>query len=130
MQDAVKDAVTLARNEGVNLETETGTVKGLDYVGRALRDKIAKATPGSNEERVLTDLRKNFLLNLDEISPKYAEARNTFTAMSKPLNAMDTVQAIANKSVSGINDRLTPAALPAHCVTKPRKLQRVLTRQL
>jgi len=110
MQDAVKDAVTLARNEGVNLETEAGTVKGLDYVGRALQDKIAKATPGSNEARVLTDLRKNFLLNLDEISPKYAEARNTFTAMSKPLNAMDTVQAIANKSVSGINDRLTPAA--------------------
>jgi hypothetical protein len=59
---------------------------------------------------VLTDLRKNFLLNLDEISPKYAEARKMFTEMSKPLNAMDTVQAIINKSVSGKNDRLTPAA--------------------
>lgn len=110
MQDAVKDAVTLARNEGIDLETEAGTVKGLDYVGRALKDKIAKATPGSNEARVLTDLRKNFLENLDAVSPKYAEARTTFTEMSKPINAMDTAAEIAKRSVNGINDKLTPAA--------------------
>jgi hypothetical protein len=106
IQEAVKDARKLAANEGVKLTDPSGSIKGLDYVKRALDDQIGKAT--GNEQRVLGDLKKRLLTTLDRISPKYAEARTTFAEMSKPINRMDVAQNIADRSIRPLDQVINP----------------------
>lgn len=110
IQDAMNGARTLAANEGVNLSNPAGSVQGLDYVKRALDDQIASATPGSNQARVLTDLKNRLLTTLDRLSPDYAQARVTFAEMSKPINQMDIAQEIAEKSVNKLTGNVQPQA--------------------
>lgn len=108
IQDAVNDARRLAANEGVAMKDMAGSIKGLDYVKRALDDKIG-ATNG-NEQRILIDLKNRLLTTLDRLSPKYAEARTTFKEMSKPINQMDVAQEIADKSINKLTGNLQPQA--------------------
>jgi hypothetical protein len=108
IQDAVNEARVLAANEGVAMKDMAGSVKGLDYVKRALDDKISKAT--GNEQRVLVDLKSRLLTTIDRLSPDYAQARTTFAEMSKPINQMDIAQNIADRSISPLNDVLKPDA--------------------
>jgi hypothetical protein len=108
IQDAVKEARRLALNEGIKLKDPAGSIQGLDYVNRALDDQIKKAD--GNEARILGGLKKRLLTTLDNLSPKYAEARTTFSQMSKPINQMDIAQEIADKSINKLNDTLQPQA--------------------
>ena len=106
IQDAMESARKLAANEGVRLTDPTGSVKGLDYLKRALDDKISTAT--GNEQRVLVDLKNRLLTTIDRLSPDYAAARTTFRDMSKPINQMDISQTIADKSINKLTDALKP----------------------
>lgn len=108
IQEAMTDARTLAANEGVNITDPAGSVKGLDYVKRALDDKIAKAT--GNEQRILVDLKNRLLTTIDRLSPDYAQARATFAEMSRPINQMDVAQSIVDKSVNKLTGNLQPQA--------------------
>lgn len=105
---AMDDARTLARNEGIDIADPAGSVKGLDYVKRALDDKIAKAD--GNEKRILMGIKEKLVGLLDELSPDYAAARQTYAQMSKPINQMDVAQAIADKSVNKLTGNLQPSA--------------------
>lgn len=102
MQEAMKYAKTLAQNEGVSVETASGSVKGLDYVKRALDDKIGAAI--GNEKRVLMALKDEFLRNVDELSPTYGKARQTYAEMSKPVNQMDVGQYLLDKLTPALSD--------------------------
>ncbi len=106
MQEAVSDARKLAMNEMKKVGDPAGSVLGLDYVKRALDDKIKLAQ--GNEARVLSNLKDRLLTTLDTLSPKYGEARTTFAAMSKPINQMDIAQAIADRSMSPLTGNLKP----------------------
>jgi hypothetical protein len=105
---AMDDAKTLARNEGLNIADPAGSVKGLDYVKRALDDKIAKAD--GNERRILMGIKEKLVGLMDEVSPDYAAARKTFAEMSRPINQMDVAQSIADKSVNKLTGNLQPSA--------------------
>jgi hypothetical protein len=107
---AMGEAKMLAANEGANIADGAGSVQGLDYVKRALDDQIAKATAGSNEQRILTGLQTKLVGFLDSVSPDYAAARTTFKEMSKPINQMDVAQAIADKSINKLTGTLQPAS--------------------
>lgn len=108
IQDAMKEARKLAANEGVSMKDMTGSVKGLDYVKRALDDQISKST--GNEQRVLVDLKNRLLTTLDRLSPDYAAARTTFRDMSRPINQMDIAAELRDRSVNALNGNLQPAA--------------------
>lgn len=105
---AMDSARTLAKNEGVDVLDAAGSVKGLDYVKRALDDKISTAT--GNEQRVLMGIKEKLVGLLDEVSPQYAEARRTFQAMSKPINQMDTIEAVNKAAIDPLTGSLRPAA--------------------
>lgn len=109
MQEASERAMNLMRNDP-NLKgqigTPAGSVQGLDYTRRALSDMIADAKP--NEQRILINLRDRLDTTLNTISPKYAEARTTFSEMSKPINQMDVAQHIADKSIRALDDTIKP----------------------
>lgn len=108
MQDAVRQARILARNEGVKISNPAGSVKGLDYVKRALDDKI-RATEG-NERRILVALKNRMLTTVDRLSPEYEAARGTYQQMSRPVNQMEVAQEIADKSIRPLDETLAPAA--------------------
>lgn len=99
---AMDDASVLARNEGLDIKDPAGSIQGLDYVKRALDDKISKAT--GNEKRILTGIKEKLVGLLDEISPDYAAARKTYAAMSKPVNSMDIAAEVAKRGLSKGSD--------------------------
>jgi len=110
MKEASKRARTLMLNDpnmrGKALSPD-GSVQGLDYARRALSDMIGEAK-GSNEKRILTALKSRLDTTLETISPKYAEAVETFAEMSRPINQMDIAQTIADKSVDRLTGTLKP----------------------
>lgn len=108
MQDAMAQAKVLMQNELKKVSDPAGSVQGLDYVKRALDDKI-KATTG-NEQRVLVGLKNRLLTTIDTLSPDYAQARITFRDMSKPINQMDVAQTLADKSIKPLDDTLQAAS--------------------
>ena len=108
IQDALKEARTLASNEFVNLKNPAGSVQGLDYLKRALDDQIKNAT--GNEQRVLVGLKDRLLTTIDTLSPEYAAARNVFRDMSRPINQMDIAQAVSDKSLNKLTGTLQPQA--------------------
>lgn len=106
IQQAMQDAKILAKNEGVNINDPSGSVKGLDYLKRALDDQIGKTS--GNEQRVLVDLKQRLLTTVDRLSPDYAQARKTFAEMSRPISQMDVAQKIADKAINPLNETLYP----------------------
>lgn len=119
LQQARKEAITMMRNDP-NLKGQVlspdGSVQGLHYVRRALKDKIDDAT-GDNK-RILTSLLNRFDATLDTISPKYAQARVTFREMSKPINEMDTVAEISAKAIDPLTGNIQPSALARNLTDK------------
>jgi len=108
IQQAMKEARILAANEGVNMSSPAGSVKGLDYVKRALDDQIGKAQ--GNEQRVLVELKNRLLTTIDTLSPEYAAARQTFQQMSRPVNQMEIAEAVAQKSINPLTGQMQPQA--------------------
>jgi hypothetical protein len=108
VQDAMGQAKLLAANEGVKLDNPAGSVKGLDYLKRALDDQIEKSS--GNEQRILVGVKNRLLTTVDTLSPEYAAARKVFQDMSKPINEMDIAQEIANRSTNKLTGALMPAS--------------------
>ncbi len=106
MQQAAADAKILMQNEMKNVVDPAGSVQGLDYMRRALSDAIGDAK-GGNKQRVLMELRERLDTTLNAISPKYAEARATFSAMSRPINEMDTAADILKRGTDNKKETLT-----------------------
>lgn len=108
IKSAIREARIKAQNEMKNVTDPKGSVLGLDYLKRSLDDQIAKASP--DDRRILTGLKQRLLKTLDDLSPEYAEARRTFSEMSKPITQMDVAQAIYDASLDPMRGTLRPAA--------------------
>ena len=106
IQAAVKDAQRLARNEMTNIGNPAHSVKGMDYLKRALDDQI-KAAQG-NEQRILVGLKDRLLSTIDTLSPEYAAARKVYADMSRPITQMDIAQSIADRSISPLTGNIKP----------------------
>lgn len=92
--------------------TDATSVSGLHYVKQAIDDLIGAADRSGNNtlKAAYTGLQKDLLGVMDQASPAYAGARQTYAAMSKPVNQMDVAQAIADKSVNKLSGNLQPNA--------------------
>lgn len=106
IQEAMDRARKLAADEGINLTDASGSIQGLDYVKRGLDDMIKKSD--GNEARVLINLKNRLLTTLDRLSPDYAQARTTFSQMSRPINQMDVAQTIADRSIRPLDQVINP----------------------
>jgi hypothetical protein len=90
--------------------TDATSVQGMHWVKMAIDDLIGSADRAGNTtlKRAYTGLQKDLLTGLDNLSPSYKNARQTFAEMSKPINEMDTVAAIAKKSTNPLTGDLYP----------------------
>jgi len=50
----------------------------------------AASAMGRNQQSALQGTKQALLSEIEKISPTYAEAKNVFQSMSKPVNAMQT----------------------------------------
>jgi hypothetical protein len=80
-----------------------GSLRALHDVKTALDDKIAEAVrKGAGGEVEALQSTKAKLLNVMEtLSPDYAEARTTYAEMSKPINAMESLQGLKLTDAQG-----------------------------
>jgi hypothetical protein len=103
IQQAMKDAVVLAKNERVNVKDPKGSILGLDYTKRALDKQIATAE-SDNEKRILMGVKDRLMTFLQKQSPKYAEAVATYAEGSKPINQMAVGEYLKNKLIPAIGE--------------------------
>jgi hypothetical protein len=104
-------AKELAQINGMPMD-DTTSIQGMHYVKQALDDAIASAKSAGNPTKAaaLTNLQKDYLTGLDNLSPDYAAARATHAEMSKPVNQMDVAQALLDKSQNPLTKAIQPAA--------------------
>lgn len=106
MKAAVEHAKTLAAETGETIR-DVGSLKGLDWVKKALDNQISKAgSPGSGigkaDLAALQNTSRDLNSVLEQLSPAYNEANRNFAKMSKQINSMDVARSL--------EDTYTPAA--------------------
>lgn len=113
IQDALPVAKRLAKFDGIDLDSPSGSLQGLHYVKKALDDILDKGKQtgiGKLEAAKIAQTKESLLGLMDKLSPAYATARAEFQAASRPINQMDTAAAIAEKSVNKLTGNLQPNA--------------------
>lgn len=100
-QKAVEQAKTIAANQGEPMANPLTTVRGLHYVKLALDDMLEPTATNAlarNAKSALVDTKNKLVSEIENISPKYAEARQSYAEASKPINQMELMQDIAQRS--------------------------------
>lgn len=118
VQGAIKEAKANALNSG-RKAVGAGSIEGLHGVKLALDDMISNAGTTAaqvNKAKSIESARNRLVAFMERMSPKYGEARATYAAMSKPINAMDTAAELLKKGTSatgdlGGNPRIMPDAM-------------------
>lgn len=96
-RQAAEDAKRLAANNGVDLADPLQSLEGLHYIKLALDDALnpaAKTAMGRNASNAVMGMRNKLEEELAKVSPLYGNARQTFAEMSKPVNAMESLQGL------------------------------------
>jgi hypothetical protein len=130
MDRAGKIAVRLAKNEGVDLADPKNSLLGMHYMKLALDDMIEGAGSqglGGTQKRQFVALKNELLGIMDNLSPTYAKARETFAHFSPSVNAVK--EGIVSK-IAGLSDESTFKAVEMVFGgnSSPRTVER--TRQL
>jgi hypothetical protein len=111
IQNAMEKARTNALNKEIDIGDPAGSLRGLhetklalDREINAVKAKLERDNAGATSAE-LDGLKaaKNRLLSFIEnpqISPEYKQARETFARLSKPVNQLEEISKLADKSVS------------------------------
>lgn len=108
IQSAMKDARTIAQNNGTNVGTSnaSGSVEGLHNMKLAMDDQIAAATNAGNSALAssIKSAQQKLVGYIESVSPEYKNARGVYADMSKPINSMDVAAQVARKGLSNGSD--------------------------
>lgn len=93
---AVGDARRLAAETGETID-DLGSIRGLDWVKKALDNQISKARApnssiGAEDLRALVQTRNDLNATLEHLVPAYREANRNYAAMSRQINGMDVAR--------------------------------------
>jgi hypothetical protein len=116
-QQAAKQAVKLAADQGVDIGDPTKSVQGLHYIKLAIDDMMqpnAASAIGRNQQSALQGTKQALLDQIENISPLYAQAKDVYQQMSGPVNALQTGQAFLDKAGGNVLDRLGNPTLTAN----------------
>jgi hypothetical protein len=125
IKDAMKQAQVNAKNLGIDINNPKGSIQGLHQTKLAIDDaieRLKKPDMSTAEKNKMAGLvaAKNRLVGFlenDQISPEYKVARETYAAMSKPINEMDVIQGIADKVVNPLSGKMYAGKLAQNVET-------------
>lgn len=116
IQSALKEAQTIAKNSGLNLDKPEGSIEGLHLMKLALDDaanNTGTTAAQVNKAMSIKTARDRLITFIERMSPEYGAARTEYAAMSKPLNQMDIADALFRKGTSATSDLGgTPRLMP------------------
>jgi hypothetical protein len=104
MKQAGRMAARIAKDEGIDLTDPTKSLLGMHYMKLALDKMIGDAVPGGfakTSRGALVGLKKDLVGVMDELSPAYAKARETFAHFTP--NIISVEDGIISK-VAGLGD--------------------------
>ena len=111
IQAAMKDAQTIAQNNGTNIgpSNASGSMEGLHNMKLAMDDQIAAATNAGNPNLAssIKTAQGKLVDYMEQVSPDYANARGVYAQMSKPINSMDVADQVAKRGLSNGTDLTT-----------------------
>lgn len=108
----IERAKELARMNGEVMDG-AGSVNGLHWMKLAVDDLLSGGRAsgmGKQTERALTQFKSDLLSVVDELSPAYGQARNSFQEMSVLPNQMAVAEAIGDKAVNKLTGAIQPQA--------------------
>jgi len=107
----IQRAKQLAQISGESMDNAT-SVQGMHWLKTAVDDMIGSAKRSGDAEmaKALTGLKTDLLKGMDAMSPGYQLARQTYEAMSKPINQMAVAKEVMDKSVNPLTQSVQPQA--------------------
>jgi hypothetical protein len=101
IQAAQKDAIRLAKENGIAL-TDTNSLQGLDWLKKALDNQISKASSpasaiGDADLRALVQTKSDLMATIEQLSPAYKAANDSYAAMSRQVNSADVARSLLDK---------------------------------
>jgi len=105
IKSAMEQAKINALNKGYDIKNPEGSMRGLHETKLALDDEIARLNvpdPTSAQKAKIDALKaaKGRLLNfIETVNPDYKKARETFSRLSKPIDQLESIQAITGKAI-------------------------------
>lgn len=130
-------AKELARLNGESFDG-AGSVNGLHWLKLAVDDAIegaAQTGVGKQTKGALVQYKNDLLSVIDEVSPAYGKARETYADLSKPVNQMETLQDVRSKVLNAGTDAATGERMMSqakfyNAVTKNKaELAKTLTKE-
>lgn len=102
IQQATAKARQFAAERGEK-PSDAGSLRGLHDTKTALDDMISKAVRDGEggHAQALQATKESLLDVIETLSPAYKEARETYAAMSQPVNQMETLQGLNLKDAKG-----------------------------
>ena len=107
---SIKSAAAQARknalDKGIDISKPEGSLQGLHETKMALDDEIAKLNvidPTSAQKArkdALTSAKGRLLDFIETVSPEYKKARETFARLSKPVEQLESISKIADKTIN------------------------------
>jgi hypothetical protein len=108
IKKSVEIAKELAGESGQNID-DFGSVKGMDYLRKALDEQISSAknmgsSVGTERLNALNNTKKELLSVLSETSPAYREAVQNYADMSRKINAAEAAAYVKGKFQPALAD--------------------------
>jgi hypothetical protein len=129
LRDAIGGASRTAADFGESISS-ANPVSVLHYAKMGLDGQISEAVRAGNNTKAasLMSARQALLGRLEEISPTYKQASQTYADMSKPINQMDVAQQVLTKGTANTTDlsgtpRIMPNAITGQMKDEGRLIQ-------
>lgn len=100
IQQAAKQARTIAANAGIDIGDPMNTLQGQHYVKMALDDALNVAPQmgiGKTEQNAIAAAKREFVGELERQNPSYREARQAFAQGSAPVNRLELAHGLLGR---------------------------------
>lgn len=115
IQDAMEAARINAANKGKDIADPAGSMRGLhetkmalDRQIKAVKAKLERDNAGSTSSELdsLKDAKTNLLDFMEKISPTYKTARQSYDRLSKPIDQLENIAKLADKTISAETEKI------------------------
>jgi len=116
IQDAMQVAKETSANRGVDIADPAGSMLGLHRTKIALDKKIGEVKARYERDKIksstgdeldgLMNAKTSLLGFMEKISPTYKQARQSFERLSKPIDQLESIAKLADKSISPETEKI------------------------